>query len=290
METRRFGRTGYQTSVLAYGAAALGSVDQQTADASIAYALDVGINHFDTAASYGDSELRMGPWMPRIRDQIFLATKTEHRDAESAWAQLNDSLERLQTDHVDLLQLHAVCDTDALDAALAPGGAIEAFERARDEGLTRWIGITGHTHRAPSVHFEALRRYDFDSVLTPLNPVLFRDADYARDYEELAALVVERDVALRTIKTAARRRWADGEQDMSTWYMPFTEQRHLTAAVAWVLNGHPEVAGIATAGETRLLERMVRAEHDRHAFTPDQAWAELADVEDYASPFVGSWG
>src|SRR3954463_8147806 len=144
MELRRLGRLGHLSSVVIYGAAALGDVDQSTADRSVQEALDAGINHFDVAASYGDAELRLGPWIPRIRDQIFLATKTGDRDRESAWASINRSLERLQTDHVDLIQLHAVGDLDELDKVTGPGGALEAATRAQEEGLVGAVGITGH--------------------------------------------------------------------------------------------------------------------------------------------------
>lgn len=284
METRRLGRTGHDTSVLVFGAAALGEVDQATADEAIQFALDSGINHFDTARSYGEAELRMGPWMPRIRHQIFLATKTGERTKDAAWRQINESLERLQTDHVDLIQAHAVCDLDDLDALLASGGGIEALVRAQDEGLASWIGITGHTHAAPSVHAEALRRFDFDSVLTPLNRKLYADPTYAADYDELVELCRSKDVALRTIKMISRRNWHDGEQDLTTWYKPFTEQRMITAATTWLLKAHPEVAGLATAGETTLLQKMVTAESAAMSLT--EAEQILAEVDDYSSPFV----
>lgn len=284
METRRLGRTGHDTSVLVFGAAALGEVDQATADEAIQFALDSGINHFDTARSYGEAELRMGPWMPRIRHQIFLATKTGERTKDAAWRQINESLERLQTDHVDLIQAHAVCDLDDLDALLASGGGIEALLRAQDEGLASWIGITGHTHAAPSVHAEALRRFDFDSVLTPLNRKLYADPTYAADYDELVELCRSKDVALRTIKMISRRNWHDGEQDLTTWYKPFTEQRMITAATTWLLKAHPEVAGLATAGETTLLQKMVTAESAAMSLT--EAEQILAEVDDYSSPFV----
>lgn len=286
METRRLGRTGHQTSVLVFGAASLGDVDQDTADQAISFALESGINHFDTARDYGEAEVRMGPWMPRIRDQIFLATKTGERSAEAAWCQINESLERLQTDHVDLIQAHSVGNRDDLDAVLATGGAIESLVRARDEGLASWIGITGHTHEAPSVHTEALRRFDFDSVLTPLNRTLYADPVYAADYDELAETCRSKDVALRTIKMISRRNWREGEKNLATWYKPFTEQRTITAAITWLLKAHPEVAGLATAGETRLLEKVVRALEDGRDLSVADAEATLGEVDDYSSPFV----
>ncbi len=201
METRRLGRLDHQSSVLIYGAASLGGVDQDRADASIQEALDAGINHFDVAADYGDAELRLGPRMPEIRDRIFLATKTGRRTFDEAWSEINRSLERLQTDHVDLIQMHAVCDLENLDLVTGKGGSLEAAIRAKEEGMVTAIGITGHTAQAPSVHREALRRFDFDSVLTPLNYQLSTDPQYADDY---AALVERR---------AGVGRGADDDQD-----------------------------------------------------------------------------
>ncbi len=159
MQQRRLGRLGHMSTVLIYGAAALAEVDQDVADRSVQLALDAGINHFDVAASYGDAELRLGPWMPRIRDDIFLATKTEQRDRDSSWRQINHSIERLRTDHVDLIQIHAVGDLAELDRVTAADGSLQAVTRAREEGLARAIGITGHGHAAPATHLEALRRF-----------------------------------------------------------------------------------------------------------------------------------
>ncbi len=287
METRPLGRTGHHSSVLIYGAAALADVDQDRADASIQEALDAGINHIDVAAGYGDAELRLGPWMPRIRDQIFLATKTGERDRGEAWAEINRSLERLQTDRLDLIQLHSVCDLENLDLVTRAGGALEAAVRAKEEGIAAAIGITGHTDQAPRVHTEALRRFGFDTVLTPLNYRLSKDPSYDEDYARLVEAARSSGAALMTIKMIARRNWRDGETKMyDTWYRPFDEQRYITAAVAWLLNGHPEVTGIATAGETRLLRQMVQAERERADLSVDDAAAILDEVADYSSPFL----
>jgi predicted aldo/keto reductase-like oxidoreductase len=287
METRRLGRLEHRSSVLIYGAAALGGVDQDTADASIQEALEAGVNHFDVAADYGDAELRLGPRMGEIRDRIFLATKTGRRTYDEAWSEINRSLERLQTDRIDLIQMHAVCDMENLDLVTGKGGSLEAAVRAKEEGMVGAIGITGHTAQAPAVHREGLRRFDFDSVLTPLNYRLSTDPQYADDYAALVEAVQASDAALMTIKMIARRNWKEGEEkSYDTWYRPFDEQRYITAATAWLLNGHPEITGLATAGETRLLRQMVIAEKERAELTPEAAAAILDEVHDYESPFV----
>jgi aryl-alcohol dehydrogenase-like predicted oxidoreductase len=284
METRRLGRLGHESSVLIYGGAALGDVSQDVADRSVQQALDGGINHFDVAADYGDAELRLGSVMAAMRSRIFLATKTGLRDGEAAWAQINASLERLQTDSVDLLQLHAVCDLDDLDRATAKGGALEAAVRAQDEGLVGAVGITGHTHLAPGTHLEALRRYPFATVLTPLNPVLWRDERYRADYQALVAEVQRQDAGLMTIKTVSRRNWpVPADQPYTTWYEPFDDQERITAAVSWVL-AHQEITGIPTAGDVRLLGMLLHAERDR--ISPDEADQRLADDAHYSSPFI----
>jgi aryl-alcohol dehydrogenase-like predicted oxidoreductase len=284
METRRLGRLGHQSSVLIYGAAALSDVTQDVADRSVQEALDAGINHFDVAASYGDAELRLGPWIPRIRDRIFLATKTGQRDREPAWREINASLERLQTDRVDLLQLHAVGDTGELDRATATDGALEAATRAVDEGLVGAVGITGHGWDAPATHLEALRRYPFASVLTPLNPVLWRTEEYRADYLALVDEVRRQDAGLMTIKTGSRRNWPEGaEHTHTTWYEPFDEQARITAAVSWVL-AHDEVTGIPTAGDVSLLRLFIEAERNR--ISPADAEEQLSADGAYESPFV----
>ena len=284
MQQRRLGRLGHMSSVLIYGGAALGAVTQDVADRSVQLALDAGINHFDVAASYGDAELRLGPWMSRIRKDIFLATKTGDRDREAAWASINRSLERLQTDRVDLIQLHAVGDLGELDKALGPGGAIEAATRAKEEGLVGDIGITGHGDEAAATHLEALRRFPFATVLTPLNPVLWRDPVFRANYEALAEESRRQGAGLMTIKTVSRRNWPDGtDPTHATWYEPFPDAERIRATVSWVL-AHEEITGVATAGDVRLLGMIVAAERDRLA--PADAEAVLARDEEYSSPFV----
>lgn len=279
MEYRRLGRLGHESSVLIYGAASLGAVTQEVADASIAQALEAGINHVDVAASYGEAEVRLGAMMDDLRPRVFLATKTGDRDAGSAWASINRSLERLRTDHLDLIQLHEVGHVETLDAVTRTGGALEALVRAREEGLVTGIGITGHSHSAPATHREALRRFDFDTVLTPLNRRLWRVPGYADDYTALVRDIQARDAALMTIKMIAKRNWP-GERRFATWYEPFTEQQYINASLAWLLNGHPEVTGLATAGETKLLGKVIQAERDRAAITPEDAAATLDALPD----------
>jgi aryl-alcohol dehydrogenase-like predicted oxidoreductase len=224
------------SSVIIYGGAMLAETPQEVADRSIELALASGINHFDTAADYGDSELRLGSWMHRIRDQIFLASKTGDRTAAGAYDSIVRSLERLQVDRLDLIQFHSVGDLDRLDRAMGHGGAIEGAIRAKDEGLVGAIGITGHGMKAPAVHLEALRRFPFETVITPYNYRLAQDARYRRDVDALMAATTEQDVGLRIIKSIARNLWrSSGEATYTTWYEPMDEGTYVTAAVAFVL-------------------------------------------------------
>lgn len=284
MERRRLGRIGHDSSVLIYGAASLAEVPQEVADESVAYALAAGLNHIDTAAAYGESELRLGAMMAGIRDRVFLATKTGDRAYDDAWASINRSLERLQTDRVDLLQLHEVNSLEQLDRCTRDGGSLAAAVRAKEEGLVGAVGITGHTHAAPSTHLEALRRYPFETVLTPLNPRLWADTGYRDDFEALAAEAQRQDVGLMVIKAVARRNWPDGApKTRTTWYEPLDESEHIRAAVSWVLS-RPEVTGLATAGDVGLLAPIVAAEAER--MPVEQAEQVLGDLPDYSSPFV----
>jgi len=284
MERRRLGRTGHDSSVLIYGAAALAEVDQDTADASLDEALAAGVNHFDVARDYGEAEVRMAPWLREHRGEIFLATKTGQRDVEAAWRGIHESLERLGVDSVDLLQLHAVGDLEELDKATAPDGALKAAVRAQEEGLVTHIGITGHSHSAPGTHLEALRRHPFATVLTPLNPAVWARPDYRADYQALVAEAQAQDVGLMVIKTVSRRNWPEGaDHGYATWYEPQSEPAKIRAAVSWAL-AHDEITGLATPGDVRLLRHVVAAEQDR--MPADEAEAFLTGDPDYSSPFV----
>ena len=290
METRRLGRLGHQSSVLIYGGAALGAVTQDVADRSLDEALAAGINHIDVAASYGEAELRVGARMDDLRGRVFLATKTGDRDGPGARRSIEASLTRLRTDHVDLLQLHAIGDLAELDQVTATGGALEAAVAAQEEGLVGAVGITGHGPEAAATHLEALRRFPFATVLTPLNPVLWRDAAFRTAYEALVAEVRRQDAGLMTIKTVSRRSWPDavtGEpldpQSFATWYEPMSSPAQIRAAVSWVL-AHDEVTGIPTPGDVRLLEHLVAAEADRQDTV--EAESQLRGLDHYSSPFA----
>jgi aryl-alcohol dehydrogenase-like predicted oxidoreductase len=291
METRRLGRIGHESSVLIYGGAALSDASDEVADRSIAEALDAGINHLDTAAGYGDSELHLGRWMPRIRDRIFLATKTGERSAARAYDGIRRSLERLRTDRVDLLQLHAVGDLEDLGRATSTGGAVDGAVRAREEGLVGAIGITGHGMGAPATHLEALRRFPFDTVLTPFNHCLAREPAYLRDFDALAERTEADDVGLMVIKSIARNLWPATESGTSagprrsTWYEPLEEPGQIDAAVAFVL-ARREVTGICTAGDVHLLARFVDAERTRSSLSAERIEGVLAEITEYEPPFV----
>jgi aryl-alcohol dehydrogenase-like predicted oxidoreductase len=287
MEHRRLGRLGRENSVLIFGGAALSQVSEEEADRAISLSLEAGVDHFDTAADYGDSELHYGRWMPEIRDHIFLSTKTGERDGDEARRQIEASLERLRVDNADLIQLHAVCDLEDLDRATRTGGVLEAAIEARDEGLVGAVGITGHGHEAPATHLEALRRYPFETVLTPWNFILSTDDDYSRDFEALVEEIKRQDAGLMTIKTISRRNWPEGNplegQRRATWYEPFEEQEHLDAAVSFVL-AYEEITGIAMVGDVGLIGPMIEAE--RRRMPVEEATEVLAKAPHYSSPFI----
>ena len=288
MERRRLGRTGHQSSVVAFGSAALKAADQATADRAIELALDRGVNHFDVAPTYGDAELRLGPWMPRVRAQIFLGCKPRERTREAAWAQLQRSLERLQTDRLDLYQLHAIRRVDELDECTRPGGALEALIRARDEGLTRFVGITGHTHDAPATFVEALNRFPFDTVMFPLNFVLWARPDYRRDARALLELCLARDVGVHIIKTAAKAPWGDRQPTHATWYEPFQDQGWIDKAVAFVLS-QQGVTTLCSTGDVNILPMFLDAAERYRPLDASEQQALLSEADQFETPFVGAW-
>ena len=268
-----FGRTGHDSTRVIFGAAALGEVTQDEADQTIELIRRHGINHIDTAASYGEAELRLGPWVQDHRDEFFLATKTEERSRDAAWAEINRSLEKLRTDHVDLIQLHNLVDEQEWRTAFAPGGALEAVVRARDEGLVRHIGVTGHGVTVAAQHLRSLAEFPFASVLLPYNFPMSRNAAYLADFEALADLCRERGVAMQTIKAITRGPWGDQEKTAATWYEPLRDQEAIDVAVSWVLGR--EGVFLNTVGDIHILPRVLDAAERFSARPSDDDMAQL---------------
>jgi len=252
-----FGRTGHLSTRTLFGAAAFYQVTQAEADRTMEVIFQYGINHIDTAASYGESEVRLGPWIEKYRKEFFLASKTEERTYQGAKESIQRTLERLHTDHVDLLQLHAVIEDEEMETALGPGGALEAAIEARQQGLLRFIGITSHTLHAPVIHRQSLERFDFDSVLLPYNYMLMQNPQYAADFEALVKICQQKNVAVQLIKTLQYRPWGDRPHTSDTWYEPFTEQPQVDLATHWALS-RPGIF-INTAGDIRVLPKVLDA-------------------------------
>ena len=278
IEQRPFGRTGHLSTCTIFGGAALSQVTQTEADRTLEVLLRYGINHIDTAASYGDAELRIGPWMARYRQNFFLATKTDERTAQKARDQFHRSLERLRVDSVDLLQLHYLVDPQEWQVAMGPGGALEALVEARQQGLVRFLGVTGHDVAAPAMHLRSLERFDFDSVLLPCNYVMMQNPRYAADFEALIAVCRKRNVAVQAIKSIARGPWGDKRRIRTTWYEPLEEQATIDRAVHWVL-GQPAIF-LNTAGDVDLLPKMLdAASRFRAAPSEEEMQALVAEME-----------
>jgi aryl-alcohol dehydrogenase-like predicted oxidoreductase len=270
-----FGRTGQLSTRLLLGAAAFANVTQEEADRSIDLALSYGINHVDTAASYGDAELRIGDWIGRHGRPFFLATKTEDREYDSAAESIRRSLERLQVDQVDLIQLHFLVDPQEWETAMGPGGALEAAIDARDEGLVRFIGVTGHGWTVAERHLAALKRFDFDSVLLPYSYTMMQNEQYKREFEALMAVCRERNVAVQTIKSLVHKPWGDMAQTRATWYKPLEDQAAIDTAVQWVL-GHPGFF-MNTVGDIQVLPKMLDAAARYDGPVSDEEMADLVE-------------
>ena len=252
-----FGRTGHLSTRVVFGAAALGGMRQETADRTLDLVVAAGVNHIDTAASYGASEDRLRPFLAERRSAVFLATKTGERAGDAARAELERSLERMGVDSVDLIQLHNLVEDDEWEIAFAPGGAVEALDRARAEGLARFIGVTGHGLRIAAMHLRSLERFDFDSVLVPVNRSLMRLDAYRADVERLREVCAERSVAVQTIKSIARRRWADDSSPHHSWYEPLTDPGAIARAVRYVLA--EDDLFLNTTSDARLLPLVLDA-------------------------------
>jgi len=261
-----FGRTEHTSTRAVFGGAALSKVTQDEADQTLEVLLRFGVNHIDVAAGYGDAELRIAPWLQKHPGHFFLATKTGGRTYDDAKRQIHSSLERMGVDHVDLIQLHSLADPIEWDIALSPKGALDACIEAREEGLVRFIGVTGHGTQIAPTHLRSLERFDFDTVLLPYSYIMMQDAHYAAEFERVVALCSERNVAVLTIKSIARRPWWGRQRTRSTWYEPFEDQRDIDAAVHWVLAR----TGIffATPGDIELVPKVLDAA-SRFTAAPD---------------------
>lgn len=285
IEQARFGRTGHQSTRTIFGAAALSRATEADADRALEIVERYGVNHLDTAASYGDSELRLAPWLRGTgRDRFFLASKTGERTYSGARDQIRASLHRLGVDHLDLIQLHNLVDPVEWETALAPDGALRAAVEARDAGLARYIGVTGHGTTVAARHRESLERFDFDTVLFPYNATQLRDPRYAADVEALLSICAERDVAVQTIKSITLRPWTDRPEDAPTWYEPLTEQPDIDLAVRFVL-GRDRLF-LNTAGDIDLLAAILDAASRGGPRPSDEEMAELLDRRGMAPLFA----
>jgi aryl-alcohol dehydrogenase-like predicted oxidoreductase len=287
METRRLGRTGHESSVLIFGGAALWDETPQTALDAIQMVRARGVNHFDVAPQYGKSEELVGPWLANHRDEVFLGCKTLERTCQGAWDELQRSLKVLQVEQIDLYQFHAVGDRDRLDQVLAPGGALEAFLDAREKGLIRYIGITGHGYTTPAVHFEALERFAFDTVMTPLNFIQMADPQFRADFSRLAKLATEQDVGLMIIKTFTKGPWGNRPKTYNTWYEPFDTPEEMQNAVNFVLS--QPVTGFTHPGDLRLLPMALDAAENFRRLDDQEQAALVASAEGAMPLFDASW-
>ncbi len=274
IERQRFGRTGHMSSRAIFGGAALSSVTQAEADRVLELLLDYGVNHIDTAASYGDAELRIGPWMERYRDDFFLATKTEERTYQKARDEFQRSLERLRVEQVDLLQLHNLVDPKEWEVAMGPGGALEAVIEAREQGLVRFIGVTGHGMHVTAMHQQSLKRFDFASVLLPYNYMMMQNPQYAAGFDAVVALARDPNVAVQTIKAIARGPWGAKPATYNTWYEPLEDQADIDLAVHWVL-GRPGIF-MNTAADVKLLPKVLEAASTFQSAPSEQEMREMA--------------
>jgi aryl-alcohol dehydrogenase-like predicted oxidoreductase len=275
--TLPFGRSEHESTRIIFGAAALGAVTQDEADRTMELILEHKINHIDVAASYGEAELRLGPWMEKHRNTFFLATKTGEREFQPAYDEIRRSLERLRVDKVDLLQLHNLVGEDEWEVALGDGGALEAAVRARDEGLVRFIGVTGHGTQIAEMHKRSLARFDFDSVLLPYNFPMMQNPQYAADFESLVTICLDRNVAIQTIKAITKATWGDRPHTAATWYEPLQDQDAIDTTVSWVL-GRPDVF-LNTVGDIDILPKVLDAA-ERFESRPTEG--EMHDL-------VGQW-
>jgi len=284
IEKMQFGRTGHMSSRVIFGAAALGNVTQKEADETYSLLKKYDINHIDTAQSYGDAELRIGPWMKRDRDSFFLATKTGKRTKKEAMEELHQSLEKLQTDHIDLWQFHFLVDEQEWEIAMGEGGVLEAAIEAKQQGLIKYIGVTGHGLGAPRTHYRSLMKYDFDSVLFPYNFTMMKNPQYSSDVNQLMALCKQRNVATQTIKSLARGPVGEGVNPFATWYNPLTDPSSIARSVGWVLK-NPEVF-LNSTGDITLLPTLLQKASEPLLVPSDEEMEALVEEQGIKPLFV----
>jgi len=286
METRRLGRTGHMSTVFIFGAAAFWEISQADADAAIELVRARGVNHFDVAPSYGQAEIRLGPWLEQHRSEIFLGCKTTERTRQGAHDELHRSLERLRVKDFDLYQLHAVCEMDDLNKALGPGGAIEAILEAREQGLVKHIGITGHGYRAPVVHAVALERFDFDTVMTPLNFIQWADPEFRANEQRLLQLAADKDVGMMIIKSVAKAPWGERVHTYKPWYEPFDDPQMIEKSVRFVLS--QPVTGFASPADVRLLPAALDAAENFKPLSAEEMQTLVNSAKEYEALFVAA--
>lgn len=285
IETRPFGRTGHNSSFALFGAAALKNVSQSVADQTLDVLLEYGVNHIDTAPRYGVAEQLIGPWMTSHRKDFFLATKTGERTASGAREELHRSLERLRVDSVDLIQMHALYHPDDWDTAMGDDGALGALIDARDEGLVKHIGVTGHGWTIAAMHKRSLARFDFDSVLLPLNWVFHNNERYRSEFNDVLTLCRERNVAVQTIKAIARGPWASKSENYNTWYEPLDQQDDIDRAVHWVQAW--DGVFMNTVGDVGLLPKVLDAARRYSKEKPDDAAMETLQQKSTLTSLFG---
>lgn len=257
MEKRRFGRTGHMSTVAIFGGAAFWQVTQAVADKAMDQVIAAGVNHVDVAPSYGDAEERLGPWMEKERQRFFLGCKTLERTRAGAAAEMQRSLGRLRVKSFDLYQIHAITTQEELDSATAKGSVLDAIRDAREAGLVRYVGITGHGIQAPRLFLEAFKRFDFDTVLFPINPRLYANSDYRRDSQELVRECRARDVGTMIIKAVGKGPWGEHFKTFTTWYEPFADSVDIGQAINFALS--QDVTALCTAGDTTILPLFLKA-------------------------------
>ena len=261
IEKLPFGNTGHLSSRLIFGAAALGAMSQERSNKVFDLLDQYGINHIDVAASYGEAELRLAPILKERRADFFLATKTGLRDKAGAKDQLKRSLERMEVGQVDLIQMHNLTKPEDWSTAMGSGGALEGLIEAKEEGLVRFVGVTGHGTLAPSMHLKSLREYDFDSVLLPYNFSMMKQKEYSEDFEELYEYAIAKGVAIQTIKAIALRRWSEGDEEKRySWYRPIRDFHPLKRAVDYALS--KESVFLNSTSDATLLETLFLAANE----------------------------